>query len=54
VQNISYAPLVQTIERYAEGNGNGDPANKALLSDLLSLRDALKIQGTVASSHAAA
>ena len=54
VQNISYAPLVQTIERCAEGNGNGDPAKKALLSDLLSLRDALKIQGTVASSHAAA
>jgi alpha-amylase/alpha-mannosidase (GH57 family) len=54
VQNISYAPLVQTIEKYAGGNGNGDPAKKALLSELFCLRDALKIQGAVATSHAVA
>jgi hypothetical protein len=54
VQNISYAPLVQTLEKYAAGNGNGDPAKKALLSELFSLRDTLKIQGAVASSHAVA
>ncbi|HEX4004010.1 MAG TPA: DUF3536 domain-containing protein [Candidatus Acidoferrales bacterium] len=54
VQNISYAPLVQMLDKYADGNGNGDPAKKALLSDLISLRDALKIQGALATSHAAA
>ena len=54
VQNISFAPLVQAIEKYAEGNGHGDPAQKAFLSELFSLRDALKIEGALASSHAAA
>jgi alpha-amylase/alpha-mannosidase (GH57 family) len=54
VQNISYTPLVQTLEKYRESGGNGDAAKKALLSELASLRDALKIQGVDASSHAAA
>ena len=54
VQNISYTPLVQTIEKYRESDGNGDPAKAALLSELVSLRNALKIEGADASSHAAA
>jgi alpha-amylase/alpha-mannosidase (GH57 family) len=53
-QNISYASLVQTIERYAGLNGNGEPAKRAFLSELCFLRDALKIQGALASSHASA
>jgi len=54
VQNISYAPVVQTIEKYVGSNGNSDPAKKAFLNELFSLRDALKIQGAGASSHATA
>jgi alpha-amylase/alpha-mannosidase (GH57 family) len=53
VQNISYAPLVQTIEKYTGSNGNGDPAKKAFISELFCLRDELKIEGAPASSHAA-
>jgi Domain of unknown function (DUF3536)/Glycosyl hydrolase family 57 len=53
VQNISYTPLVQALEKYGESNGDGDPAKKAFLSELFSLRDALKIDGADATSHAA-
>ncbi len=53
VQNISYAPLVQAIAKYGESNGNPDPAKKAFISELYCLRNALKIQGVVAS-HATA
>ncbi len=52
VQNISYTPLVQTLEKY--GASESDPAKKAFLGELVSLRDALKIQGADASSHATA
>ena len=55
VQNISFAPLVRTIEKYSGANGNSDPAKKAFIAELFSLRDALKIQAApVASSHATA
>jgi alpha-amylase/alpha-mannosidase (GH57 family) len=54
VQNISYTPLVQTLEKYGESNGDDDPAKIMFLSELASLRDALKIRGAGASSHATA
>jgi alpha-amylase/alpha-mannosidase (GH57 family) len=53
VQNISYTPLVQTLEKYGESSRNGDPAKEAFLSELVSLRDALKIHGADKTSHAA-
>ena len=51
VQNISYVPVVQTLGKWIESNGKGNPA---LLNELISLRDALKIEGAEATSHAAA
>ncbi len=52
IQNISYAPLLQAIESYRGLGGDGDPAKEALLSELFSLKDALKIHGSWAH-HAA-
>jgi alpha-amylase/alpha-mannosidase (GH57 family) len=51
-QNICYTPLVQLVESYQESDGDGDGAKKMLLSELFSLKDALKIHTTLAS-HAA-
>jgi alpha-amylase/alpha-mannosidase (GH57 family) len=51
-QNISYAPLLQVINSYRGADENSDPAKQALLSELFSLKDALKIHGAWAR-HAA-
>jgi alpha-amylase/alpha-mannosidase (GH57 family) len=53
VQNISYAPLVKALDSCRAAKAESDPAKKTLLSDLCSLREGLKIQGTLAMSHAA-
>jgi alpha-amylase/alpha-mannosidase (GH57 family) len=54
VQNMVFAPLLQAIENYPTPNGNDNAAKKACIAELLSLRDALKIEGTHVKSHAAA
>jgi hypothetical protein len=54
VQNMVFAPLLQAIENYGTANGNDNAAKKACIAELLSLRDALKIEGTHVKSHAAA
>jgi alpha-amylase/alpha-mannosidase (GH57 family) len=53
VQNISYAPLVKALDSCRAASAESDPAKKTYLSDLCSLREGLKIQGTRAMSHAA-
>lgn len=53
VQNISYASLVKALDDCRAANRESDPAKKTFLSDLCALREGLKIQGSLAMSHAA-
>jgi Domain of unknown function (DUF3536) len=52
VQNISYAPLVKALDSCRAAKAESEPARKTFLSDLCSLREGLRIQGTLETPDA--